>query len=220
MDVQHPYANSEARLRLLYSLPLPTERSCLLQVGASKASMPLWPGALQHLTLDELPGLPQQLGGAVDAVALPSTVDALACAAELDALFMSVHRLLRPGGVVVGHCRNPWALKALGHTLGWRRLRRLAGAGGPVGSAAGCAQALSRAGFDAVQCSYVQPDMADPMGLIPSDRQAARAQFLRITRAERGHFHPADYAARIALAWAGWGGAQQREVFYWGCKPC
>lgn len=220
MDVQYPYASVEARLRLLYRLPLPRERKRQIQVGERSLGGPEWLESPHHLSVEELLRGQGEVGSGVDVVGLPGAVDACADEAQVMALLRAAHGLLRPGGVVVGHCQNPWALKVLRHRLGWRHLRRLARIGGPVGSAASCVRVLNRAGFLAVQCGYVQPDLSDPMGLIPSQRDAARAQFLRVTRAERGHFAPPAYALRIGLAWAGWGGAQQREVFYWGQKAC
>jgi hypothetical protein len=66
----------------------------------------------------------------------------------------------------------------------------------------------------------VRPNIAAPMGLIPADRVAARAEFLRSVRAMRGHYSVFGYAPRLLLAWLGLGGLQQGQLFFWARRPC
>ena len=92
--------------------------------------------------------------------------------------------------------------------------------GSQPASAGAFLRALKAAEFDSPHCSFVQPSIEDPMGLIPIDFNAARAQFLRAIRSERGHFGPLAYAARIGLSQVGLGGMQQANLFFWGRKAC
>jgi hypothetical protein len=217
MDVQYPYADGIARLRLLYRLPLPPGPLKVLQVGGDAGSPCVdtdGPGGAQVLPLADLVPLAATHPGRFDAVALPGTWDA-AGADTPAAVLASAWDLLVPGGFVVGHCAHLAALRHLGSVKGlWRAARSR------VATAGACQAALRAAGFQAVQCFYVQPQLADPMGLIPTDKAASRAHFLRAVRAEQGHFGRVAYAARIALSQCGLGGLQQAQLFYWACKPC
>lgn len=220
MDVHYPYAEGIARLRLLYRLPLPLSTSRLIQVCEGGAPVSVWAGSVERVSVEALLRGAVEVQPGVDAVALPGTWDIARTGVDAAAVLFAAHRLLRPGGVVLGHCENVLALRALCSMAGWHRLLRSALGRGHAATARGYMRTMAVAGFESVECSFVQPHLADPMGLIPTDTAAARAQFLRVTRAERGHFNAAAYAARIGLAWAGLGGVQQGHLFFWGYKAC
>ena len=91
---------------------------------------------------------------------------------------------------------------------------------GGIGTASACKQALLRSGFVSAECYYVQPSIVSPMGLIPCERQAARAHFLRSIHSAQGHYSRPAYALRVLLAYFGLAGMQQPQLFFWARKPC
>lgn len=219
MDVQYPYAEGIARLRLMYRLPLPTGQLSLLELVSLEDTPRLWPDTGRRQRIHDFLGSEAPPTKGLDAIALPGIWGAHT-ALPAGPVLAAAHRALRPGGVVVGHFANPLALCSLLSVGGWRRLLRAALGGGQPASAGACLRALQAAGFESLNCSFVQPSIDDPMGLIPIDFIAARAQFLRAIRSERGHFSPLAYAARIGLSQVGLGGMQQAHLFFWGRKAC
>lgn len=215
VDADFPYAEDIARLRLLYRLQVTS--GDLLVIGAAQMASELardWPGRCR------LAGSSRSVGaqeGAFDVVALPGwLVGSTREPATRDEL-KRVHGLLRPGGWVIGHIEQACTLRRLLGGRGWWAALRPERA---VGHPAGCAAALADAGFEAPAVWYVRPNIAAPMGLIPADRVAARAEFLRSVRAMRGHYSVFGYAPRLLLAWLGLGGLQQGQLFFWARRPC
>lgn len=217
MNAEHPYADAEARLHLLYRLPWPEAGQRMLVVG-TPAAMGLPPSAA--LTPKDAvnfcaSGRDLPDGEALfDVVALPWELGRHHQPAQLLA---AVHRLLVPGGTVVGHLTHRLAWRQLTHPSQWADALR--GRFGP-GTAKGCQRALSRAGFFGVECYFVQPNIDNPMGLIPCEAQASRNWFLRSVRATFGQRGPLSYGARFMLAFLGLGGLQQSELFFWARRPC
>lgn len=215
MDVEFPYAEDDARLRLLYRLPLPSTRGDLLVVGREDVAALLngdWKGTRKSSTAQT----PSDAGRAFDVVALPD-LTADGDGARGRALLARAHESLRPGGWLVGHVDQACTLRGLLAGRGWGAAlapRRY------LGRPAGCALALREAGFGALHLWYVQPNIEAPMGLIPVDPVAARAQFLRLVRASRGHHSPWGYLLRLTLARLGLAGLQQGQLFFWAQRPC
>ena len=214
MDVEYPYADGLSRRQLLYRLPLTPQPRRLLLVCDDAGSQRLGDGWGSAVTRMSASATAAVSGGNFDAVALPDQPPE-----QIQALLQMAHRRLVPGGVVIGHFENPLALRRLGTLNGWAGLARSL-MPGAIRSAAGCKAALARAGFQDAACFFVQPNMDSPMGLIPCEQLAARAQFLRSIRSAQGHHGRVAYAARVALAMAGLGGLQQPQLFFWAGKAC
>jgi hypothetical protein len=217
MDVQYPYAEGPARRQLMYRLPLPAGPQSLLLVegpGAPSGLHEGWSGAVQRVDGESWLAASSTAQTAFDVVALPGAWDLGAGVAAPD-LLKRANAALAPGGVVVGHADHLLALRRLATPAGWWQAWR-----SPVASVRACRRVLQAAGFKQVSCFHVQPSLDDPMGLIPDDRAASRAQFLRAVRAEQGHFSAPAYAARVLLAQLGLGGLQQLQLFFWARKPC
>lgn len=215
VDADFPYAEDIARLRLLYRLQ--AGAGDLLVIGAAQMASELardWPGKCR------LAGSWRSVGvteGPFDVVALPGwSAGAVHDPATRDEL-RRVHDLLRPGGWVIGHAEQACTLRRmLGGRGWWAALRPDRFVGRPTG----CVAALSTAGFEAPSVWYVRPNIAAPMGLIPTDPAAARAEFLRSVRATRGHYSMFGYVPRLLLARLGLGGLQQGQLFFWARRPC
>lgn len=215
MDADFPYAEDIARLRLLYRLQATT--GDLLVIGAAQMASELardWPGRCR------LAGSWRSVGvseGPFDVVALPGwAAGGVRDAATGDEL-RRVHDLLRPGGWVIGHADQACTLRRMLAGRGWWAALR------PetfVRRPPGCIAALQSAGFAAPEVWYVRPNIAAPMGLIPTEPTAARAEFLRSVRATRGHYSLPGYVPRLLLAWLGLGGLQQGQLFFWARRPC
>ena len=131
-----------------------------------------------------------------------------------------VYRLLVPGGLVVGHFEYGLSLRRLTAAGALVRLVRSTSRLGIVASVPYCKRALRRAGFIDLTCYYVHPHIDSPMGLIPSERRAARAHFVRMTRAQRGGHGLLMQGLRLGLAQVGLGGTMQPQLFVWASKPC
>ncbi|MCW5661954.1 MAG: hypothetical protein KIT60_29985 [Burkholderiaceae bacterium] len=217
MDANFPFAEDDARLRLLYRLPLPTGAGDMLVVGKTDMADLLkagWTGNCTHAESWRALG-----GGAAhfDVVATPGLDLDAGDPEEAVGTLRRALSLLRPGGFIVGHMEHSCTLRGLANGRGWRAaLHPARFFGRPVG----CSLALQGAGFVASAVWYVQPNIQAPMGLIPSEPVAARAEFLRAIRATRGHHSRLGYVLRLALARLGLGGLQQGQLFFWAQRPC
>lgn len=223
MDVEYPFASAQSRRQLLYRLPTaPAPRRLLLVADRADPDDFIhgWGGPVTAWTRAQVQADGAAAGARFDAVALPGVLGARTATPGTTDLLAAVQRLLVPGGVVVGHVDHLLALRRLATPGGLARLVGAMARPGVVGTAAACTRALQRAGFVQPQCYYVQPSLSAPMGLIPCDRAAARAQFLRaVWSAQDQHSRPA-FAARLLVATLGLGGLQQQELFFWATKPC
>lgn len=221
MDVEYPFATELSRRQLLYRLPTAPAPRRLLLVADRDDPHDLahgWGGPVTAWTRAQV----QAAGAGVrfDAVALPGVLGARTATPGTADLLAAVQRLLVPGGVVVGHVDHLLALRRLATPGGLARLVGAIASPGVVGTAAACTRALQRAGFVQPQCYYVQPSLSAPMGLIPCDRAAARAQFLRAVWSAQDQYSRPAFAARLLVATLGLGGLQQQELFFWATKPC
>jgi hypothetical protein len=222
MDVAYPYAEDASRRQLLYRLPsAPLPRRLLIVGGDADLVGPGWGGPVSTATPEQLVTLPGDRPAAFEAVALPMVLGLPRRPGPGPAQQLGgAWRRLVPGGVVVGHVAQRLTLRRMARVGGMVAAAQSMGGTGALGSADDCTAALRRAGFVDPECYYVVPGLDAPMGLIPCHAAAARAQFLRATRASQGHFHPLAYAARLLLAHLGLGGMQQSHLFFWARKPC
>lgn len=227
MDVEYPFAAGVSRRQLLYRLPsTPLPRRLLLVSDTAESELigGGWGGPVTTLPSSETDAALRQGGACFDAVALPGLLGARATSVQRQAddehLLHVAFALLISGGVVVGHLENICALRRVTSRHGLAQVARAALRPGAIVSASRCKGALVRAGFIEPECYYVQPSIAEPMGLIPSEPVPARAQFLRVARSAQGHHGRFAYAARLLIAHLGLGGMQQRELFFWARKPC
>lgn len=224
MDVAYPYADGLSRRQLLYRLSAAPGPQRLLLVSDDADSDLLgagWRGPVTVLAPSALDAAFLQDGARFDAVALPWTTGMRSAGGRNGPqLLQWAHALLLPGGLVVGHLHNVHTLRRLATANGLKEIVAALLHRGAMGSAAGCAAALLRAGYAHPECWYVQPSMDAPMGLIPSNPIAARAHFLRAIRSAQGHYSRPAYAARLLVAALGLGGMQQPELFFWARKPC
>lgn len=127
---------------------------------------------------------------------------------------------LRPGGLVVGHLEQMKSVHGLRDLLMQPSTWHTAMQRWPVASAPRCLHALKRAGFDEVECYFVEPRISAPTVLVPSRAAAARWHFVRAVRRNRALYGLPGYAARLALAGFGLGGLLQPHLFFTARKPC
>ncbi|MBS0444993.1 MAG: hypothetical protein JSR59_03485 [Proteobacteria bacterium] len=229
-DIQYPYTEGAARLRVLYRLHDAPEPKRLLIVAASSDDEQLaeeWEGGVTFAGLDDGRALLDQDGARYDAIALPAVLGVTSSAVRGTQgrwpnaeLLKRAGAALAPGGLVVGHMTHGRALRGLARADRSLALAAAALSADGITGAMACRRALARAGFQQAECYYVQPTIADPMALIPSDAAASRAHFLRAVRSSRGGYSLPGYAARIALARLGLAGLLQSDLFFWARKPC
>ncbi len=233
MDIQYPYAANAARLQLLYRLPTAPTPQRLLIVSANDSAASVgqgWPG---DVTVVALAAIDKVLGGGqarFDAVALPSVLGVLGIGnialsgtgrrLHNSQLLAQVAGLLVPGGTLVGHMAHGWALRSIAKAQGLRDVVAARFEPDAICRPADCLRVLARAGFNSTECFYIQPSVDAPMGLIPGQRRAARAQFLRAIRSARSGYSVSGYAFRLAMASLGLGGMFQSQLFFWARKPC
>lgn len=227
MDVDYPFASALSRRQLLYRLPSTPAPGRLLIMSGIAGSEQLgsgWIGPVMTLDCSQLEVALAHGGARFDAVALPGLLGAeaalLRSGATARQLLHMALALLAPGGVVVGHLDNSYALRQAASLRGLAQLVGAAVRPGVVGGAQACTRALVRAGFVEPECYYVQPSLAAPMGLIPCDPVPARAQFLRAVRSAQGSYSRPAFVARLLIAHLGLGGMQQQELFFWARRPC
>ncbi len=222
MEDRLPFASGEARLRLLYELPLTGHERQVLVIGA-EPSVPIALSAEQQHRLSTIEFMPPA-GGAptaneFDAVLVPGTLfqhpDESAAALLARAL-----QALAPGGVVVGHCDNLLSVRALGSACRSRTLLSNSQNRQQAGSAERLAQTLQSLGFVDAECFHVEPHIASPMALIPAEPHASRNHFVRTVLRNRPLYGSLGFALRLALARAGLGGILQPHLFFWARKPC
>lgn len=217
MDANFPFAEDESRLRLLYRLPLPKQALDVLVIGTTDMARLLregWPGPCGHAeSWHQVP----DGDGRFDVIATPGLDLQASGPNDADVALRRIHSLLRPGGIVVGHMDQACTLRSLANGRGWlAALQPARFFGRPIG----CSMALRRAGFEKPAVWYVQPNIDAPMGLMPTEPVAARAEFLRAVRAAHGHHSRLGYVMRLALARLGFGGLQQGQLFFWAQRPC
>lgn len=222
MDDRLPFASGEARLRLLYELPLTGHERRVLVIGPN-SGVPIALSAEQQHRLSTLQCLPlagdAPTSGEFDAVLVPGSLfdhhDASA-----DALLTKALRALTPGGVVVGHCDNLLSVRALGAACRsgalFSNLRNRQQAGSP----ARLDRTLRTLGFVDTECFHVEPHIGSPMALIPAEPRASQSHFVRTVQRNRPLYGRLGYALRLALARAGLGGMLQPHLFFWARKPC
>jgi len=157
-----------------------------------------------------------------DAVALPGTLEPLPSRAQLanGELLAAAAELLAPDGVVVGHMAHGRALRRLARPSQWIGLAAAAFVADAILGPVEVCGALERAGLHTAEGFYVQPQVDSPMGLAPSDPQAARRHFLRDLRSTSHTRGVAGHYLRWAVARVGWGGSFQSQIFFWARKPC
>ena len=124
MDVEFPYADDQARQRLLYRLPsVPAARRLLLVCADAD---PLrwtsdWPGPVTHVGPTGLARIASIHPGSFDAVALPGALDA--AGPDAAAMVQDAKACLADGGALVGHVDHAWAVRHLARSGAWRALR-------------------------------------------------------------------------------------------------
>lgn len=226
MDSGPPFAADDARLGLLYRLPLTGSERDILVIALDAETAAVIGRAQAGLELHRVaPGEPAP-AKAFDVVVLPGSLTAAAGEAGPPptrppaTLLAEAFAAVRPGGVVVGHLDHLSALRTLGRLLRERGLVRRWMAHRGVISGRGCRQSLLRCGFVEPECFYVEPRIGSPLALVPIHRQAARLHFLRAVRRTRREYHPAGYALRLAMAAMGLGGLLQPHLFFWARRPC
>jgi hypothetical protein len=228
MDVgEHPYAGGLSRRQLLYRLP-PTPQPRRLLVVSDAADGDLihggWGGPVTVLTSSGVDAALAQGEGRFDVVAMPWVLGSNASPefrrADAAQLLCSAHRLLVPGGVVVGHVENTCTLRRLIRIRGLSEFVRAVARRDAIGSPSRCKASLLGAGFTEPECYYVQPNIESPMSLVPCEPSPARAHFLRTIRSAQGHYSSPAYALRLLVALLGLGGMQQPQLFFWATKPC
>lgn len=221
MEDRLPFATGEARLQLLYELPLTGDERRVLVIGTgSGVSTALSAERQARLsTLRMSPADDAPAAGEFDAVLMPGSLfDNPEDSAE--ALLGRTLRALVPGGVVVGHCTNLLSVRALfsacrsGALFSTLRERRQAG------DPARLERTLQSLGFVGAECFHVEPHIGSPMALIPAEPHASRSHFVRTVRRNRPLYGRLGYALRLALAQAGLGGMLQPHLFFWARKPC
>lgn len=222
MEDRLPFASGEARLQLLYELPLTGDEHRVLVIGPGSGVPVALLSERQH-RLSTLRCLPSEgdapMPGEFDAVLVPGSLfdhhDASA-----DALLTQALRALTPGGVVVGHCDNLLSVRALGAACRsgalFSNLRNRRRAGSP----ARLERTLRTLGFVDAECFHVEPHIGSPMALIPSEPRASQSHFVRTVRRNRPLYGRLGFSLRIALARAGLGGILQPHLFFWARKPC
>jgi hypothetical protein len=227
MDVEYPYADGLSRQQLLYRLPsAPQPRRLLLVSDAADSDLIgcSWRASVTVLPSSELGAALTHGEARFEAVAMPWVLGSKTVSGgrhpDSSLLLRSAHRLLVPGGVVVGHLENIRTLRRLASVRGLGQVIGAAAHRGAISSASGCIDALGRAGFIAPECYYVQPGIESPMGLIPCEPTPARAHFLRSIRSAQGNYSRPAYAGRLLVAFLGLGGMLQPELFFWARKPC
>ena len=222
MEARLPFASGEARLQLLYELPLTGEERRVLVIGPQQ-SLPMALSAEQQRrlstvrflhTADDAPD-----AGVFDAVLVPGSL--LQSRDDTAATLLSrALRALCPGGVVVGHCENLLSVRELGSACRSRTLLANARNRSEAGSAARLEQTLRALGFVDAECFHVEPHIASPMALIPTEPRASRGHFVRTVRRNRPLYGSLGFGLRLAVAQAGLGGILQPHLFFWARKPC
>ena len=171
----------------------------------------------------QLVGVGRSAEGLFEAVLLPGTLTSFAAGtSQMPArrLVALAHALLKPGGILVGHLDHFVAPRnLLAWMMGQQSLRR-AQAWRGFETTGRCVKSLQSAGFDDVECYYVEPNASDPMALVSSDVRAAKTHFVRTVRRNRPLYSPVGYFVRASLAQAGLGGLLQSHLFLWARKPC
>jgi hypothetical protein len=230
-DIQYPYTEDAARLRLLYRLNDAPEPKRLLIVAGVPEDEQLgfaWDGGVTIASATTGLAALASGGPRYDAIALPGILSVAASAVRPSGsarwrnadLLQRIGAALAPGGLVVGHMPHGRALRGLARPRNALALATAALSADGITGPAACRRALTRAGLQQAECYYVQPNIAQPMALIPCDAAASRAHFLRAVRSSRGGYAPLGYGLRLALARLGLAGLLQSDLFFWARKPC
>ena len=216
MDLTHPYDTDEARLSLLYRLPVTGSPARLLVVGDAWTGLAgQWSGA-ELCLVQSLADVPA--GQRFDLVALPGVL----APQSVDAGHQlgQAAAVLAPGGMLIGHMAHGLALRQ------WASLRGLCRLGLSLldrrrPSSHGRLQAMLRtAGLCEVECFYVVPSIDAPMGLIPCAPAAARAQFARGLRSSRDSLTWHAFGIRWLMLALRTGPLLRDALFFWAKRPC
>lgn len=221
MDVQYPYANGLARQHLLYRLAaVPAPRRLLLVYAerTDKSIASSWDGPAEVIAGPKLISFAKRDETGFDAVALPQVLGSPP--APANEILQAAHRLLAPGGFVIGHVEHLLALRRLASVGGLCRWALSASGRNGIGTPARCLRELARAGFTQAECYYVYPSIDAPLALIPCHHGPARQQFLRAIRSSPNQYGRLSYLLRLMAASVGLGGMQQPQLFFWAGKPC
>ena len=216
-----PFAEGADRLGLLFRLPFQEgHRQVLVVDDRTSCNGITFADSALDVVRAAAVDLPQ-VDASFDVLALPDCLTVPVAARDVAALHKLLDQaghLLRPGGVVVGHCIHMSALR------NWRRWLIPAGAVGNwrvglrFGTAKRLANTLRQHGLVGAEVFYVEPGIEAPMVLIPSEPNAARAHFVRSVQRNRPLYSPLGYAVRLALAKTGWAGLLQSDLFFWAYK--
>lgn len=227
MDTRPPYARGEARLRLLYRLPLSGREETILAIGGIDQARAALDRDALRASIDVVGADAPAASSRYDAVVLPGSLTGAGEGGPPGrrsigpaALLGRAHTALRPGGIVVGHLDHLASAHGVRQVLqgqispgAWLRCRAVA-------SGAQCHRALVDAGFDEPECFYVEPRIESPMVLVPVHALAARSHFLRAIRRTRGQYSTPGFLLRMALARIRLGGILQPHLFFWARRPC
>jgi SAM-dependent methyltransferase len=214
------------RLRLLYGMAMTGQEKRVLIIGPVAAEASVFDPDAVSSHIEVVRSGAESAGTGFDAVVLPGGLqDAAGSMSDDDRpmpvrLLRQAHDALRPGGVVVGHCNHLVSAHGLRQILSGRIPVESWISGRGLMSGNGCLRALARQGFTAAECYYVEPQMADPMALVPVHTVAARKHFYRAIRRTRGQYSGIGFGVRMALATCGLGGLLQPQLFFWARRPC
>jgi hypothetical protein len=226
LDSRPPYASGEQRLRLLYRLAMTGQEQRVLVIGTPAAATAAFELDAMGRACDVVPPGAAVATSAFDAVALPGgLMDLLGQRPPQDqapaaVMLRQALDAVRPGGIVVGHFDHLSSAHGLRRTLRGQLPLGTWIKGRALMSGARCLQTLKSHGFAQAECFYVEPQISAPMALIPVHPLAARGHFLRAIRRTRGQYSSLGFAARMALAACGLGGALQPQLFFWARRAC
>lgn len=162
--------------------------------------------------------------GSFDMVILHRTLDGLASACRqrrprqvADDWLRQVASTLRPGGLVVGCCRNrtsprSWFSRSGAASSSVAQVTAL--------SVASCGKALLKAGFCKPRVFNLLPDSENPRSLAAVEASTSKRAFRHALDATRGSVNLPGYLVRLLVVELALNRFVEENVFFWGYKPC
>ena len=226
MSIRHPFESDQARLQLLYRLPLTYPSGRLLVMGqASQVRAVGWSSEVCEIGL--APTLTGQLEefdkACYAAIAIPGVLGAFenrVGANSTPNFLAGLTERLAPGGWVIGHMNHGLYLGGLAQPTLWLKFLAAVIDNKRPNSPRRLKLLLQTAGLVDVECYYVQPSIESPMALIPCVRAVSDTYFMRCASSARSsHAAHAYWGRKIALK-LGLGGCLRSSIFFWGRRPC
>lgn len=211
-----PYADGVDRLRLLFLLASGPDVRALALIGHDRNEAESiasgWSSRCETVICADRPDTLE--AGRYDAVFMLGAGSSR-CHGAFEHQLLAASRALGRGGLLVGYVFQSWSLHGL------KGLLRKA-SDGPCGvaSAGALQRTLRRAGLVAPQTYYVEPSIASPMALVPTDGSIATRHFQRTVGRNQPLYGPWGYAVRWSVARLGLGGSLQPHLFFWARTPC